>query len=201
MTKDDLTPFLSSCQLVMQGPLALFALKQTFFEDNNQSFVVLDEKNHFYLTVSPFLCISENLKAEESPPLVIKKTFDHFYEACADQVLSFHHSSILIKYSHTLRQMGLGLKWEGVPSNQDKFKDVLVEFGCHPTIAQGICHDLMKEGQRQTTVRYALKDQLSLLQKKAYLLNVKVSACTPSVHLSEASLELKLKQLVKQFGK
>ena len=201
MTKDELIPFLSSCQLVMDGPLALFALKQTFFDEDKQSFVVLDEKNHFHLMLSPFVSINEDMEIEDNPKLHIKNNFDHFYEACADKVLSFHHSSILTKYSHTLRQMGLGLTWQGTPSDKEKFNDVLVEFGCHQTIAQAITNDLMKANKRQTTVRYQLKDKLPLLQKKASNLGVKVSVCLPSVHLSEAPLELKLKQLTKQFGK
>ena len=194
-TKETTEAFLKNIRVVIQGKTALFALQQVFFP--NKKIVLYN--NQCFLAVSETTWINEQLQTEEKPKNTSNApSFSHFYEACAQGIVDINQSQQLVSMSHKLRQMGLGLKWEGAPTSYQDFVSVLVEFGCHEKVAEAIASDLNKNGTRFTTVRYELKNKLPVLYNSKAL-GVVVSQALPSVMLSQAPLPLKLKQLARQF--
>lgn len=75
------------------------------------------------------------------------------------------------------KENGIGILFEGVPSNLDKFIDIMEDYGCTPVIARQITNHIILHNFKKVTVQSLIPN--IAFEEKLLALGVKVSIIEP----------------------
>ena len=186
--------FFKNQETLMSGPLALWALKNVFFEDHS---IWQDQSMNVYLKISDVVVNQHGQTVKDIPKESVE--LQSFYKAVSLGLEDLSSLPTLSVFEHKLRQLGVGLKFEGKPKSEEGFQEILQKFGCNETIAKSLKNNLVQNGFMVTTVQYKLKQDIPSLRKELKKINISIQQTLPSFLLSEQTMDTKLKQLVKQY--